>query len=154
VSQFDPDPNLARETIVVTEPVHTETVVVERESNTGWWVAGGLAAVVLIAVFWLLANGGRDEQTQARLVEARADALAAEAQANQAVLQSQITGAQQSVEIARSDAARAQADAIRAAAEARSDMARASQPVIIQAPAPPPAAEPEGATVTTASPQP
>jgi len=144
VSQYDPDPNVIRENVVVTEPLHTETVVVERESNTGWW----------IAVFWLLANGGRDEQTGAQLAEARADALAAEAQANQAVLQSQITGAQQSVEIARSDAARAQADALRAAAEARSDMARASQPVIIQAPAPPPAPAPDVATVTTTSPRP
>ncbi len=154
MTQYDPDQTPPRERIVMAEPVYTETVVVTRESNTGWWIAGGLAAVVLIAVFWILANGGRDEQTEAQLAQAQADALTAQAQTDQVVLQSQIAGAQQSVDIARSEAARAQADAIRAAAEARTEMARATQPVIIQAPAPQPAPTPDVATVTTTSPQP
>eukprot|EP01036_Dinobryon_divergens_P007723 gene7723-10303_t len=59
VSQYDPniDPNAKIERIVVTEPVYTETVVVRRESSAGWWIAGGLAAAVLIAVLWILASG-------------------------------------------------------------------------------------------------
>ncbi len=160
MSQHDPnlDPNATVERVVVTEPGYTETVIVRRESNTGWWIAGGLGAAVLIAVLWILATGGREDDTDAMLAQAQADAIAAQAQADQAVLQSQITGAQQSVDIARMDAARAQADAIRATSEARAETARASAqpPVIITVPAAPaPQPEPSGvATVTTTSPQP
>jgi len=142
------------------DPVYTETVVVKRESNTGWWIAGGLGAAVLIAVLWILANGGREDDTEALLAQAQADTVAAQAQADQTVLQSQIAGAQQSVDIARMDAARAQADASRATSEARAETARAAaqQPVIITvpaAPAPTPTSDPYGpATVTPTSPQP
>lgn len=140
------------------EPIQTETIIVRRESNTGWWIAGGLGAAVLIAVLWILASGGRADEDEALLAQAQADAIAAQAQADQAVLQGQITGAQQSVEIARMDAARAQADAIRATSEARAETARATAqpPVIITVPAPPsPSPEPSGtAIVTPTSPQP
>ncbi|CAL1691436.1 hypothetical protein MMB232_01576 [Brevundimonas subvibrioides] len=162
MSQYDPDPNrIPPERIVVSEPVYTETVVVRRESSTGWWIAGGLAAVVLIAVFWILANRDTTDETQAQLAQAQADAAAAQAQADQAVLQNQINGAQQSVDMARMDAARAQAEAIRATNEARAEQARAASqpPVIIErrvevpvsTPAP---SSPDVATVTPTSPQP
>ncbi len=153
------DPNLDPNRIPPSQPVYTETietVVVRPESNTGWWIAGGLAAAVLIAVIWILASGGRDEETDVRLAEAEAAAAQAQANADQAVIQGQINGAQQSVDFARADAARAQADAVRAASEARAAEARASnaqRPVIITtpAPAPAPSAPP---VVTSTSPQP
>ena len=76
MSQYDPniDPNATIERIVVTEPVYTETVVVRRESSAGWWIAGGLAAAVLIAVLWILASGGRDDETEIALAQAQAEA--------------------------------------------------------------------------------
>ncbi len=158
MSQYDPnlDPNLEINRIPPTQPVYTETietVVVRPESNTGWWVAGILSAVVLIAVFWVLASGGNDD-TEAELAQAQAEAAQANANADQAVIQGQIAGAQQSVEFARADAARAQAEAARAISEARNAQAQSSRPVIIEVPvaAPPP---PSGSsTVTTTSPQP
>jgi hypothetical protein len=140
------------------ETAYSETVIVRRESGTGWWIAGGLGAAVLIAVLWILATGGREEDTEAMLAQAQADAIAAQAQADQAVLQGQISGAQQSVDIARMDAARAKADAIRATSEARAEAARAASqpPVIITVPAAPaPQPEPFGtATITTTTPKP
>ena len=155
MSQYDP--NLDPNRIPPSQPVYTETietVVVRPESNTGWWIAGGLAAAVLIAVIWILASGGRDDtETELRLAEA--EAAAAQANADQAIVQGQINGAQQSVDFARVDAARAQADAMRASSEARAAEARAernSRPVIITTPAPqtiPPAAS----VVTTTTPQ-
>ncbi|AQR62366.1 hypothetical protein BZG35_12465 [Brevundimonas sp. LM2] len=160
VSQYDPN---QPERIVVAEPVYTETVVVRRESNTGWWIAGALAAIVLIAVFWILSNRGGDQATEAQLAQAQADAIAAQADADRAVLQSQITGAQQSVDMARMDAARAQAEAVRATTEARAETARAASqpPVVIErqvvVPTPAPSAAPTSpavATVTTTTPQP
>ena len=159
MSQYDPN---QPERVVVAEPVYTETIVVRRESNTGWWIAGGLAAIVLIAVFWILSNRGGDQATEAQLAQAQADAIAAQADADRAVLQSQITGAQQSVDMARMDAARAQAEAVRATTAARAETARAaSQPpvvierqVVVPVPAPAPASSPDVATVTTTAPQP
>ena len=157
MSQYDPnDPNATVERVVVTEPVYTETVVVRRESSTGWWIAGGLAAAVLIAVLWILATGGRDDETEALLAQAQADAVAAQAQADQAVLQGQITGAQQSVDIARMDTARAQADAARATSEARAEIARAAsaqRPVVITVPAAPAQPANGSATITSTTPQ-
>ncbi|MBX9617154.1 MAG: hypothetical protein K2X25_16295 [Caulobacteraceae bacterium] len=152
---YDPNTTPPREP---REPVYTETVIVRPESNAGWWVAGGLGAVVLIAVLWILASGGRENDSDALLAEAQADAIAAQAQADQAVLQNQINGARQSVDIARMDAARAQAEAMRATSEARAETARAAAqpPVVITVPAAP-AAVPEssaGATITSTSPQP
>ena len=120
-----------------------------RESNTGWWIAGILGGVVLIAVFWILFARGPDAPTDQALIEAQLDAAAAQAQADSALIQGQVAGAQASVDIARADAARSQADAIRAASEARAAEARASTPVVIerevQVPAP--------AIVTSTSPQ-
>ena len=52
MTQYDPNTDPTR----VPPPVYTETVetVVVRESNTGWWIAGILGGVVLIAVLWIL----------------------------------------------------------------------------------------------------
>ena len=156
MSQYDPDldptraPNTPR-----SEPIYSETIVVRRESNTGWWIAGGLAVLVVIAAFWILSTRdtvpGTDAEAQARIAEAQAAQAVADAQAtsNTAAIQGQIAGGQQSLDIARADAARAQAEAIRAASEARAAEARAATPpapVIISPAAP--------AVVTSTSPQP
>ena len=63
------------------EPVYTETVIVRRESNTGWWIAGGLAMVIVIAVFWILASRATTptDDTEARLAEAQAAQAVAQA---------------------------------------------------------------------------
>ena len=161
VSQYDPNldptrqPNTPR-----AEPIYSETIVVRSESNTGWWIAGGLAAVVLLAVIWILASRGAPDDTaaeaQARLAEAQAAQAVADAQAsvNAAAVQGQIAGGEQSVAIARADAARAQAEAIRAASEARTAEVRAATPpaaVIVTTPAPAPSTG--AAVVTSNSPQ-
>jgi hypothetical protein len=151
VTQYDPnnDPNR----IPPAGQVYTETTetVVVRDSNTGWWIAGILGGVVLIAVFWILFARGAGPQTDQALLEAQMDAAAAQAQADSALIQGQVAGAQASVDIARADAARSQADAVRAANEARTAEARAATPVVIerevQVPAPGPA------TVTPTAPQ-
>ncbi|RZJ88953.1 MAG: hypothetical protein EON88_20550, partial [Brevundimonas sp.] len=56
----DFDPAVERRTVIETQPGHVdtvETVIVRRESsNLGWWIAGGLAALILLAVIWLLAT--------------------------------------------------------------------------------------------------
>lgn len=159
MTQYDPnlDPADRRET-VVTETVATpsrttetsETVVV-RDSNTGWWIAGILGGIVLIAVLWILFARGADPQTDEALLEAQLDAAAAQAQADSALIQGQVAGAQASVDIARAEAARSQADAVRAANEARAAEARASSPVIIERQVPAPAPAP--AVVTPTAPQ-
>lgn len=160
MSQYDPnlDPNVEINRIPPSQPVYTETietVVVRPESNTGWWVAGILSAIVLIALFWVLASGGNDDETEMELARAQAEAAQANANADQAVIQGQIAGAQQSVEFARADAARAQAEAARAISEARSAQADAARPVIIEVPtqAPPTPAPTGSATITSTSPQ-
>lgn len=146
MTQYDPDLDpartgdpAARET-VVTETV--ETVVV-RESNTGWWVAGILGGLVLIAVLWILFSRGPTPVAEDALLEAQADAVAAQAQADRAAIAGQVAGAQASVDIARADAARA-------AAEARTAEAQASEPVVIER-APPVAPAP--AVVSPTAPQ-
>lgn len=142
------------------EPIHTETVIVRPSSNAGWWIVFGLAGAVLIAVLWILASGGREDDTETLLAEAQADAASARNEASQAVLQSQISGAQQSVDIARMDTARARADAMTAASEARAEIARADArpPVIITVPEAPPTPSPSGPsggpTIAPTSPQP
>ena len=140
------DPNVVRPIIVNPgEPAYVETVetVVVRESNTGWWIAGILGGVVLIAVMWILFAGRNPDQTDAQIAQAQADVAAAQANADAAMIQGQVAGAQASVDIARADAARSQADAIRAASEARAAEARASAPatVVIERPV---AQEPSG----------
>jgi hypothetical protein len=80
MTQYDPnDPRPAA-------PVYTETTetVVVRESNTGWWIAGILGGVVLIAVLWILFARGQTPQSDAALLEAQVDAATAQAQADQA----------------------------------------------------------------------
>lgn len=154
---YDPniDPNATVERVVVTEPVYTETVIVRRESSTGWWIAGGLAAAVLIAVLWILTAGSRDDETDALVAQAQADAALADARADQAVVDSQIAGAQQSVDIARMNAARAQADAARATSEARAEIARAAAspppPVVIAVPVESNRAPTSGSAVITST---
>ena len=83
MSQYDPEldptrqPNTPRN-----EPMYSETIVVRKDSNTGWWIAALLAAAVLVAVLWILASRGTtdsaDVEAQARLAEAQA----AQAQVN------------------------------------------------------------------------
>lgn len=153
MTQYDPNTDPAR--VRPGEPIHTETTtetVVVRESNTGWWIAGILGGLVLLAVLWILfARGGAPETDEAALLDARLDAAEAQAQADAALVQGQVAGAQASVEIARANAAAADA-------EARAAAARAAEPVIIErevpvptpAPAPPPA---DTAVVTPTSPQ-
>lgn len=158
MSQYDPnlDPNIEINRIPPSRPVYTETietVVVRPESNTGWWVAGILSAIVLIALFWVLASRGNDDTAELELARAQAEAAEANANADQAVIEGQIAGARQSVDFARADAARAQAEAARAIGEARTAQAEASRPVIIEVPAPPAPAPTGSATITSTSPQ-
>lgn len=147
------DPNTDPTRVPPPGPVYTETTetVVVRESNTGWWIAGILGGVVLIAVLWILFARGAEPQNDEALLEAQTDAAIAQAQADQALVSGQIAGAQASVDIARADAARSQADAVRAASEARAAEARASAPVIIERPVPAPA--PAAPVVSPTAPQ-
>ena len=154
MTQYDPDTDPTR--VPPTAPVYTETVetTVVRDSNTGWWIAGILGGVVVIAVLWILFARGSDPQTDEALLQAQADAAAAQAQADAAMVQGQIAGARASVDIARADAARAQADAVRAASEARAAQTP-SAPIVIEREVPVPAPAPSGGTavVTPTTPQ-
>ncbi|MDP3376986.1 MAG: hypothetical protein Q8S53_01370 [Brevundimonas sp.] len=150
MTHFNPnDPD--RDTVIVEPaPVYSETTetVIVRESNTGWWIAGILGGLVLLAVMFILFNR-QAPQTDDQLLAAEVAAAQAEADARQAAVAGQIAGAQASVEVARANAARAEADA-------RAAQARASEPVVIErevvVPAPTPA--PSGpAVVTTTTPQ-
>jgi hypothetical protein len=158
VTHYDPNNPDRRETIIsetIVSPAHvTETVetVVVRESNTGWWIAGILGGVVLIAVFWILSRGP-DTQSDEALLEAQLDTAAAQAQADSALIQGQVAGAQASVDIARADAARSQAEAIRAASDARAAEARASTPMVIEREVQVPAPSGGVTVVTPTSPQ-
>jgi len=164
VTQYDPNLDPRRpigpgdrvdtvETVVAGPGVVTESVetVVVRESNTGWWIAGILGGLVLLAVLWILFARGSEPTTDEALLDARLDAAEAQAQADQALVAGQVAGAQASVDIAR-----ANANAAVAAAEARAAQARAAEPVIIEreVPAPVPAPAPTGpAVVTPTTPQ-
>lgn len=124
------DPNTDINPVPTPGAVYSETVetVVVRESNTGWWIAGVLGGLVLIAVLWILFAGRGPGDADARMLEAQAAATQAQAASDAALVQGQISGAQASVEIARADAARAQAEAVRSSSEARAAEARASTP--------------------------
>lgn len=66
------DPNDPRPPTVIVEPAPaysetTETVIV-RESNTGWWIAGILGGLVLVAVMLILFNR-QAPQTEPVVVE-------------------------------------------------------------------------------------
>ena len=131
--------------------VETIETVVVRESNTGWWIAGILAGVVLLAVIWILSTRPQEAPPlDDALLAQQAATAEAQARADQALISSQVAGAQASVDIARSDAARSQAEANRAEAEARAAEARASTPVVIEREVPVPTGP---AVVTTTSPQ-
>ena len=137
------------ETVTTTGPAVTESVetVVVRESNTGWWIAGILAALVLIAVLWILFARGAEPQTDDALLDARLDAAEAQARADAALVQGQVAGAQASVDVARANAAAAEA-------EARAAQARAAEPVVIEREVPVPVPAPaEPAVVSPTSPQ-
>ena len=114
MTHFNPnDPD--RETVIVEPaPVYSETTetVIVRESNTGWWIAGILGGLGLLAVMIILFNR-QAPQTDDQLLAAEAAAAQseAEAEARQAAAAGQIAGAQASVEVARANAARAEADA-------------------------------------------
>ena len=162
MTQYDPNLDPARpgdpvvtETVVTRTPVteSVETVVV-RDSNTGWWIAGILGGLVLIAVLWILFARGPAPTDDAALLEAQADAAAAQAAADQAAIAGQVAGAQATVDIARADAARSQAEATRAAAEARAAEARAADPVVIEREVPVPVPAPSApAVVSPTAPQ-
>lgn len=140
MTQYDPNTDPTRQPPAA--PTYTETVetTIVRDSNTGWWIAGILGGIVLIAVLWILfARGSAPAVDDVALQQAQADAAAAQAQADTATVQGQIAGAQASVDIARADASRAQAEAVRSASDARAAEARAASPVIIERSPPPPA---------------
>lgn len=151
VTHYDPNqpPPETVEVIRTVEPGYTETVetVVVRESNAGWWIAGILGALVLLAVLWILFARG-EPATDDALLDARLDAAEAQAQRDAALVQGQVAGAQASV-----DVARANADA--AAAQARAAEARSATPVVIEreVPVPVPAPAPGPAVVSPTSPQ-
>ena len=135
------NPNTEINPVPPSGTVYTETVetVVVRESNTGWWIAGVLGGLVLIAVLWILFAGRGPGDADARMLEAQAAATQAQAASDAAMVQGQITGAQASIEIARADAARAQAEAVRSSSDARAAEARAMTPpatVVVTTPAP------------------
>lgn len=158
MTQYDPnlDPvqpgdTVVRETVVTRGPAaETVETVVVRESNTGWWIAGILGGLVLIAVLWILFSRPTGPTTDDALLEAQADAAAAQAQADQVAIAGQVAGAQASVDIARADAARSAAEAARANAEARAAEAQAAEPVVIERQVPAQAAP---AVVTPTAPQ-
>lgn len=151
MSQYDPNDPTRPAPPLNGAPAYTETVetVVVRESNTGWWIAGILGGVVLIAVLWILFARGQTPQSDTALLEAQVDAATAQAQADQAAIQGQLAGAQASADIARADAVRSQAEAARADAEARAAEARAATPVVVERPVPAPAPAPAVITPTT-----
>ena len=140
MTYIDPnDPN--RPTVVVDPaPVFTETTetVIVRESNTGWWIAGILGGLVIIAVMFILFSR-QAPQTDEQMLAAEVAAAEAEAQAQQAAVAGQIAGAQASVEVARANAARAEADARAAASRAAEPVVIEREvPVVVQAPSPAP----------------
>jgi hypothetical protein len=152
VTHYDPnDPNPETvEVIRTVEPGYTETVetVVVRESNAGWWIAGVLGALVLLAVLWILFARG-EPATDEALLDARLDAAEAQAQRDAALVQGQVAGAQASVDVARANAAAADA-------QARAAEARSATPVVIEreVPVPVPAPAPaDPAVVSPTSPQ-
>ncbi|MBI2262254.1 MAG: hypothetical protein HYU62_11405 [Caulobacterales bacterium] len=149
MTQYDPntDPTRTRPGEPTYSETTTETVVV-RESNTGWWIAGILGGLVLLAVLWILFARGGAPQTDEEVLEARLDAAEAQAQADAALVQGQVAGAQASVDIARANAAAA-------AAEARAAEARAAEPVIIEreVPVPVPTPAPDTPVVSPTAPQ-
>lgn len=142
MTQYDPDAQTARP--AAAGPVVTETIetVVVRESNTGWWIAGILGGGVLIAVLWILFARGPAPATEDALLEAQADAVAAQAAADRAAIAGQVANAQASVDIARADAARA-------AAEARTAEAQAAEPVVIERTVPASGTTPPAAPVVS-----
>ena len=152
MTHFNPnDPD--RDTVIVEPaPVYSETTetVIVRESNTGWWIAGILGGLVLLAVMVILFNR-QAPQTDDQRLAAEVAAAQSESEARQATVAGQIAGAQASVEVARANAARADADA-------RAAEARASEPVVIEreVPVPVPSEPANGgaAVVTTTTPQP
>ena len=151
VTHYDPNQPTTEtvEVIRTVEPGYTESVetVVVRESNAGWWIAGVLGALVLLAVLWILFARG-EPATDEALLDARLDAAEAQAQADAALVQGQVAGAQASVDVARANAAAA-------AAEARAAEARSAPPVVIEreVPVPVPAPSTGPAVVSPTSPQ-
>lgn len=154
MTQYDPNADRTPPPVRPAGYVETVETVAVRESNTGWWIAGVLGGVVLIAVLWILFARGEAPATNEALLDAQVAAAEARARADQAVIQGQVAGAQVGADIARSDAARAQAEAARAEAEARAAEARAQTPVVIEREIPAPAPADGVAVVTPTSPQP
>lgn len=125
------------------ERVIERTVTETRDSNWALWVAGiAVFATALIIALLLLGRG--NEQTDADVLAAQAEAEAARAQAEQAVLDANqarmdaavngLTANSSASNAAASSAAAAEAAAARAAAAA--EAARAAEPTVVQVPAP------------------
>lgn len=133
MSQYDPDPPTER--VVVSQPVYTETVVVRPEGGSGWLLAGGLAALVLVAIAGVFVLSISENDDEVVLAEAQAQILEAEARADRAVMQAQIAKSEQGVDLARADAARAQAEAASAVSEAQIARSTADRDVVVVSPA-------------------
>jgi len=147
VTQYDPNTDTVE--VRTVEPGYSETVtetVVVRESNAGWWIAGILGGLVLLAVLWILFARGGTPPTDEALLDARLDAAEAQAQRDAALVQGQVAGAQASVDVARANAAAADS-------QARAAEARAAEPVIIEREVPVPAPSPGPAVVSPTTPQ-
>lgn len=133
-----------------------ERVIIQRESSSAAsWAVGILALLGVAVIMWFLTRPA-EQDTDAELRAAQAEAAAENAQqtAEAAILQNQMSGARDSVALAQAQTATARAEAIRATAEARAAEARASEPVIIERETvvPPPASGRAGVTPTTPQP--
>lgn len=149
MTQYDPNTDTVE--VRTVEPGYSETVtetVVVRESNTGWWIAGILGGLVLLAVLWILFARGGAPETDEALLDARLDAATAQLEADQALVAGQVAGAQASVAVANANAAAADA-------EARAAAARSAPPVIIEreVQVPAPAQSPDTPVVSPTAPQ-
>ncbi len=126
------DPNVIVP-LPLAQPRVEETIVIQRESDTGWWVAGILSVLVLLTVIWLVTRPAEsDSDAEIRLAQAEAAAAEAQATADAAVTANRVAGARDSVAIAQAQAMEARAEAVRATQQARAAEARAGAPVVIE----------------------
>jgi len=127
------------------ERVIERTVTETRDSNWALWVAG-IAVFATALILALVLLGRSNEQTDADVLAAQAEAEAARIQAEQAVIDANqarvqaavngVTAGSSASDAAASSAAAAEAAAARAAAAA--EAARNAQPTVVEVPAPEP----------------
>ncbi|MBC1183074.1 hypothetical protein HF680_10465 [Brevundimonas sp. WCHBH090558] len=126
------DPNVIIP-IASTLPRVEETIIVERESTTGWWLAALLGAIVIGVALWLFTRpSDRDPSAELRLAQAEAAAADAQATAQSALLRNSEAEARDSIALAQAQAMAARAEADRAIQQARVAQARAAEPVVIE----------------------